>query len=104
MTLAIALACPRSRAFPIQLDAFDRDDFAPWQGAARRAMWGIVQETQRHHSAKGLGLRWRKSARRVRCGAYPISRIAFHAAPARTSRFAAIKCINLDRKGSRTKP
>ena len=32
----------RTRAFPNQLDAFDRDDFAPWPGAPRRAMRGIA--------------------------------------------------------------
>jgi len=65
------------------MEPFDRDDFAPWLGAYRMAMWGIGKDTQRRHGAKEPGLRWGKSAPRVRCDARPMPRIALRAAPAR---------------------
>ncbi|MEE8559932.1 MAG: hypothetical protein V3S88_04400, partial [Alphaproteobacteria bacterium] len=62
------------------MEPFDRDDFAvPFYeisglGAYRMAMWGFqILETgkaaQRRHGAKEPGLRWGKSAPRVRCDA-----------------------------------
>ncbi|MEE8559778.1 MAG: hypothetical protein V3S88_03605 [Alphaproteobacteria bacterium] len=51
------------------------------------AMWGFQiletgKDTQRRHGAKEPGLRWGKSAPRVRCDARPMRRIALRAAPA----------------------
>ena len=42
----------------------------------------IGKDTQRRHGAKEPGLRWGKSAPRVRCDARPMPRIALRAAPA----------------------
>jgi len=65
------------------MEPFDRDDFVPWPGALRLTMRAIDKGVQRRHGMKAPGLRWGKSAPRVRCGACPMPRIAPLAAPAR---------------------
>jgi hypothetical protein len=65
------------------MEPFDRDEFASWLGALRMAMWVIGKDAQRRHGAKAPGLRWGKSAPRVRCGARPMHHIALRTAPAR---------------------
>jgi hypothetical protein len=37
------------RALSDQIEPFDRDDFLPWQGALRMAMWYIGKDAQRRH-------------------------------------------------------
>ncbi|MEE8139664.1 MAG: hypothetical protein V3T66_02005, partial [Alphaproteobacteria bacterium] len=41
-----------ARAFPGQIEPFDRDDFAPRLGALRMAMRGIGKDAQRRLGAK----------------------------------------------------
>ncbi|MEE9251343.1 MAG: hypothetical protein V3U93_09515, partial [Alphaproteobacteria bacterium] len=55
------------------------------------------KDAQRRHGAKGPGLRWGKSAPRVRCDARPMlkHRASRRACP--ENRFAAIKLIQFGR-------
>ncbi len=46
------------RAFPGQIEPFDRDDFAPRLGALRMAMRGIGKDAQRRLGVQAPGLRW----------------------------------------------
>ncbi|MEE9249820.1 MAG: hypothetical protein V3U93_01675, partial [Alphaproteobacteria bacterium] len=58
---------------------------------------GIGKDAQRRHGAKAPGLRWGKSAPRVRCDARPMLR---HRASRRAypeNRFASIKLIQFGR-------
>jgi hypothetical protein len=81
------------RAVSGHMEPFDRDDFAPWLGACRSAMWCISGDMQQRHGAKEPGLRWAKSAPRRCCGARPMHHIARRAAPCRMNRFGSIKLI-----------
>ncbi len=64
------------RALSGLIEPFDRDDFTSWLGAHRTAMRGIGEDVQRRLEAKAPGLRWGKSAPRVRCGRRADARFA----------------------------
>ena len=74
--------------FTVEISFAHQARFAPWCRAT-------TSGPQRRERTRDRGLRWGKSARRVRCGACPMPRIAPRAAPTRACQFAAMKWVNI---------